>query len=164
MIQPMRSHYQAIIFLQRLHRQCPAPQTVLGKFLCSVMRQILCPNNLHNVLSIITNVPIKCFRCSQIGSDCNDGNSVENGEDNNNLPSKENMREKTPIQHKLRTSQTLFSSSISNGTSLIEKEQNCCNNEIIVSSQLEGREQRNQDDDTIGKKHDRQRDRSTKVR
>ena len=117
-----------------------------------------------NTLSIITNVSIKYFRCSQIGSDCNDGNSVENGEDNNNLPPKENMREKTPIQHKLRTSQTLFSSSISNGTSLIEKEQNCCNNEIIVSSQLEGREQRNQDDDTIGKKHDRQRDRSTKVR
>ena len=107
---------------------------------------------------------MKYFRCSQIGSDCNDGNSVEIGEDNNNLPSKETMREKTPIQHKLRTSQTLFSSSISNGASLIEKEQNCCNNEIIVSSQLEGREQRNQDDDTMGKKHDRQRDRSTKIR
>ena len=107
---------------------------------------------------------IKYFRCSQIGSDCNDGNSVENGEDNSNLPSKENMREKTPIQHKLRNSQTSFSSSISNGASLIEKEQNCCNNEIIVSSQLEGREQRNQDVDTIGKKHDRERNRSTKIR
>ena len=163
MIQTMRSHYQAIIFLQRPLRQCPAPQTVLGKFLCTGIRHTTYAIE-KNALSIITNVSIKCFRCSQIGSDCNDGNSVENGEDNNNLPPKENMREKTPIQHKLRTSQTLLSSSISNGASLIEKEQNCCNSEIIVSSQLEGREQKKQDDDNIGKKHDRQRDRSTKVR
>lgn len=164
MIQPLRSHYQAITFLQSLHRPCLAPQIVLGKFLCTGICHTYYKNSLPNVLSNIPNVSIKCFRCSQIGSDCIDGNSVENGEDNNNVLSKDTMREKTPIQHKLRTSPTLFSSSISNGASLIEKEQNCCNNEIIVSSQLEEREQRNQNDDTVGKKHDRQRDRSTKVR